>query len=168
MAELHNLKKVCTKEKKRRGRGASSGVGGTSGRGHKGEKSRTGKKISPWFEGGQTPLYRRLPKRGFRNPFSKEYQVVNLEKLNRFDDDTVVDDRLLRGSGMVKRRMKIKILGDGVCEKKLIIKGLLTSKKAKEKIEAKGGSIIIKIKNQKSNIKNRDDISIENNRPTED
>ncbi|MCD5383539.1 50S ribosomal protein L15 [candidate division WOR-3 bacterium] len=141
MAELHKLVKVCKKEKKRRGRGTSSGVGGTSGRGHKGQKARAGKKISPWFEGGQTPLHRRLPKRGFRNPFSVRYEVVNVGELNRFEDETIIDDNLLRKSSLANRKRKIKILGDGELEKRLIIKGLMTSKKAKEKIESKGGRV---------------------------
>lgn len=141
MAELHNLKKITTKERKRRGRGASSGVGGTSGRGHKGSRARTGKKISPWFEGGQTPLYRRLPKRGFVTPRSIRYLVVNVRELNRFEDETVIDDNLLRKSGLVNRKGVIKLLGDGKLEKRLIIKGLLTSKRAKEKIEEKGGAV---------------------------
>ncbi len=142
MTELHNLKKINTSEKKRRGRGASSGVGGTSGRGHKGERARAGKKISPWFEGGQTPLYRRLPKRGFHNPSAVGYEVVNVKELNRFKNGTVINEQLLRTSGLVKRKRPIKILGDGKLEKKLTVDGLKVSMSAKEKIEAKGGSII--------------------------
>ncbi len=151
MAELHNLKKINTKEKKRRGRGASSGVGGTSGRGHKGERARAGKKISPWFEGGQTPLYRRLPKRGFRNPSAIVYEVVNVKQLNKFEDGTVVNEKLLRTSGLIKKKKPVKILGDGELTKKLTIEGIKVSASAKEKIEARGGRISINDKCQISN-----------------
>ncbi|OYD16146.1 50S ribosomal protein L15 [candidate division WOR-3 bacterium JGI_Cruoil_03_44_89] len=141
MAELHNLKKIKGKPRKRRGRGASSGVGGTSGRGHKGAGARAGKKISPWFEGGQTPLYRRLPKRGFHSPSPVDYEVVNVKELNKFEDGTVVNEELLRTSGLVKRKNPIKILGDGELTKKLTVEGLKVSTSAKEKVEARGGKV---------------------------
>lgn len=141
MVELHNLKKIKGKTRKRRGRGASSGVGGTSGRGHKGTGARAGKKISPWFEGGQTPLYRRLPKRGFHNPSPGDYEVVNVKELNKFEDGTVVNEKLLRTSGLVKRKNPIKILGDGELTKKLTVEGLKLSTSAREKVEAMGGKV---------------------------
>ena len=143
MGVLDNLKKVRGKEKKRRGRGTSSGVGGTSGRGHKGERSRSGKKISPWFEGGQTPLYRRLPKRGFRNPSSVEYQILNVGDLNKLEDGTVVNKVLLYEKGFVKRNKAIKILGNGELTKKLTIEDIKVSKSAKDKVEARGGSVVV-------------------------
>lgn len=142
MAMLENLKKIVTKEKKRRGRGASSGVGGTSGRGSKGEKARTGKKISPWFEGGQTPLYRRLPKRGFTNPSSIDYEILNVADLNRFEDGSVINEDLLRDEGLLKKNKKAKILGSGVLVKRLTVEDVKLSRSAKEKIEGVGGTVV--------------------------
>jgi large subunit ribosomal protein L15 len=151
MAELNNLKKIKTRVEKRRGRGASSGVGGTSGRGDKGEGARAGKKISPWFEGGQTPLYRRLPKKGFHNPSAVVYEVINVKELNRFEDGTVVNEELLRTSGLIKRKTPIKILGEGKLTKKITIEGIKVSMSAKKKIEARGGRISLNDKCKISN-----------------
>src|SRR5690606_16999079 len=120
--KLHELKPVdgSRKERKRVGRGSGSGWGKTSGRGQKGQKSRSGGGVRPGFEGGQNPLARRLPKRGFTNPTRKEYAIVNLDTLNRFDEDTTVTPELLVETGIVKNTQDgIKILGNGELEKKL-------------------------------------------------
>ena len=128
--------------RKRVGRGMSSGHGKTSGRGHDGQKSRSGGGVRPGFEGGQMPLFRRLPKRGFANIFAKEYAIVNIEALNRFNEDTVVTPELLVEEGIVKKGKAIngiKILGDGEIKVKLIVQAQKFSKTAAEKIEAAGG-----------------------------
>jgi large subunit ribosomal protein L15 len=143
---LHNLKPNpgAVREKKRVGRGHGSGHGKTSGRGQKGQKSRSGWKggTRPGFEGGQTPLYMRFPKRGFSNaPFKKEYAVVNVGVLNeRFEEGTEITPELLREEGLVKRNLPVKILGDGELTKKFVVKAHKFSASAKEKIEAAGGS----------------------------
>ena len=133
-----------TKKRKRVGRGTSSGHGKTSGRGHDGQKARSGGGVRPGFEGGQMPLIRRIPKRGFTNIFAKEYAILNVEDLNRFDDNTLVTPELLIGEGMVKRGKVIdglKILGDGEVNKKLTVRAHKFSKTAAEKIEAAGGKV---------------------------
>lgn len=133
-----------TKNRKRVGRGTSSGHGKTSGRGHDGQKSRSGGGVRPGFEGGQMPLIRRMPKRGFTNIFAKEYAIINVEDLNRFDDNTVITPELLINEGIVKRGRIIdglKILGDGDINKKLTVKAHKFSKTAAEKIEAAGGKV---------------------------
>ena len=132
-----------TKSRTRVGRGIGSGLGKTSGRGHKGQKARSGGGVRRGFEGGQTPLYRRLPKRGFSNAnFKVEYAVINLSDLNRFDNDTVVTPELLKETGIVKKQLSgIKVLGNGVLEKKLTVKAHKFSMTAKEKIEAAGGKV---------------------------
>ena len=119
---------------KRVGRGTSSGMGKTSGKGHKGQKARSGYSRKAGFEGGQLPLYRRLPKRGFSNAnFKVEYAVINLSDLNRFDNDTVVTPELLKETGIVKKQLSgIKVLGNGVLEKKLTVKAHKFSMTAKE------------------------------------
>ena len=128
--------------KKRLGRGPGSGRGKTSGRGHKGQRSRSGGQ-HPWFEGGQMPLQRRLPKRGFTNIFRKQYTIVNLDKLNRFSDGTVVTPRLLKSVGIVKKMQDgVKILGDGELEKSLTVKAHRFSKSALDKIESAGGEAV--------------------------
>lgn len=130
------------KSRKRVGRGTSSGLGKTSGRGHKGQNARSGGGVRPGFEGGQMPLIRRVPKRGFTNIFAKKYAILNVEDLNRFDDNTVITPELLIETGLVKGKTKIdgiKILGDGELEKKLTVKAHKFSKSAIEKIEAAGG-----------------------------
>ena len=142
--ELGNIKASQEKVTRRRvGRGIGSGLGKTSGRGHKGQKARTGGGVRRGFEGGQTPLYRRLPKRGFSNAqFKVEYAVVNLSDLNKFDEGTVVTPELLKETGIVKNQLSgIKVLGNGSLEKKLTVKANKFSMTAKEKIEAAGGKV---------------------------
>jgi len=133
-----------SKPKKRVGRGIGSGYGKTSGKGHKGQNARSGGGVRPGFEGGQMPLFRRLPKRGFTNIFAKEFAVINIEDLNRFAEDTVVTPELLISEGLVKKaKVKdgIKVLGDGELTKKLTVKAHKFSKTAVEKIEAAGGKV---------------------------
>ena len=142
--KLHELEKNigATHSKKRVGRGSGSGLGKTSGKGQKGQKARSGASINPVFEGGQLPLYRRIPKRGFSNAkFKTEYAVVNLEDLNVFEDGTVVTPALLSETGMVKQQLSgIKVLGNGNLEKKLTIKAHKFSKSALEKISESGST----------------------------
>lgn len=133
-----------SKPKKRLGRGIGSGLGKTSGKGHKGQNARSGGGVRPGFEGGQMPLFRRIPKRGFTNIFAKEYATVNLEELNRFAENTVVTPELLFSEGIVKRgkaKDGIKILGDGEISIKLTVQAQKFSKTAAEKIEAAGGKV---------------------------
>ncbi len=142
--KLHELKSAegSRKERNRVGRGSSSGNGKTSGRGQKGQNSRSGGGVRLGFEGGQTPLFRRLPKRGFTNINRKEYAVVNLETLNRFEDGTEVTPAMLVESGIIKaEKSGIKVLGNGQVERKLTVKASKFSQAAKEAIEAAGGSI---------------------------
>ena len=135
----------ATTKRKIVGRGIGSGTGKTAGKGHKGQKARTGGKIRRGFEGGQTPLYRRLPKRGFNNHFAKEYAIVNLADLEAFDNDTVVDSKVLIEKGLVKKELDgIKILGNGKLTKKLTVVATKFSKSAMEKIQAVGGKIEVK------------------------
>ena len=130
----------ATHAKKRVGRGPGSGLGKTSGRGQKGQKARSGGSINPVFEGGQLPLYRRIPKRGFKNAkFKTVYGVINLADLNRFDDGTVVTPALLKDTGLVKKQYEgIKVLGNGKLEKKLTIQANKFSESALEKIKEAG------------------------------
>ncbi|WP_407271427.1 50S ribosomal protein L15 [Radiobacillus sp. PE A8.2] len=139
--KLHELKpSQARKERNRVGRGMSSGNGKTSGRGHKGQKSRSGGGVRLGFEGGQMPLFQRLPKRGFTNIHRKEFAIVNLETLNRFEDGTEVTPELLLETGVVsKLKAGIKVLGNGVLEKKITVKAHKFSASAKEAIEAAGG-----------------------------
>ncbi|MFS0562439.1 50S ribosomal protein L15 [Terribacillus sp. 179-K 1B1 HS] len=140
--KLHELKSAegTRKTRNRVGRGMSSGNGKTSGRGHKGQKARSGGGVRPGFEGGQMPLFQRLPKRGFTNIHRTEYSIVNLETLNRFEEGTEVTPELLLESGVVsKLRAGIKVLGNGKLEKKLTVKAHKFSSSAKEAIEAAGG-----------------------------
>ncbi|MBC8591568.1 50S ribosomal protein L15 [Wansuia hejianensis] len=133
-----------SKPRKRLGRGIGSGLGKTSGKGHKGQNARSGGGVRPGFEGGQMPLFRRLPKRGFTNIFAKEYGIVNLDQLNVFDENTVITPELLFSEGLVKRSKAkdgIKVLGDGELTKKLTIKAQQFSKSAVAKIEAAGGKV---------------------------
>ncbi len=128
------------KKRKRVGRGDGSGHGKTSCRGHKGQGARSGGQRKPGFEGGQMPLQRRLPKRGFRNPFRIEVSVVNLEQLEAFSSGTEITPELLAAQGLVRGKSKrIKILGDGALSKALTVRAHAFSAKAKEKIEASGG-----------------------------
>src|SRR5437762_13808914 len=127
--------------KKRIGRGQGSGNGKTAGRGHKGAQSRSGYHFKRGFEGGQMPLHRRVPKRGFHNPFRTEYVVVNLDTIaERFDADTVVTPELLRERGLVRSTGKIKVLARGDVSKKLTVRAHKFSGKAAEKIAAAGGA----------------------------
>ncbi len=129
-----------TKAAKRVGRGAGSGTGKTSGKGHKGQKARSGSGMRPGFEGGQMPLQRRLPKRGFNNIFAKEIVSVNVGSLNRFEDGAEVDAQALIAAGIIKKACDgVKILSNGQLGKKLTVKAAAFSAAAKEKIEAAGG-----------------------------
>lgn len=141
--KLHELENINKKSRKRVGRGAGSGLGKTSGKGHKGQNARSGGGVRAGFEGGQLPLFRRLSKRGFNNyNFRTVYAIVNVEDLNRFDDGTTVTKELLMESGLVKKELDgIKILGNGKLEKKLTVKASKFTNSAKEKIEAVGGKI---------------------------
>ena len=143
--KLNELKPApgSKRSRKRVGRGNASGWGKTCGRGHKGQKSRSGSSIPAWFEGGQMPLVRRLPKRGPRRTGHKrfEYDVINVETLNLFDDAAVVSPESLREAGLIKgKNVLIKILGDGELEKQLKVQAHRFSKSAIEKIESKGGT----------------------------
>ena len=141
--KLHELSKVegSTHRRKVVGRGPGSGHGKTSGRGEKGQKARSGGGVHIWFEGGQTPLYKRLPRRGFSNArFATKYAVVNVSDLNRFKDGEVVTPELLIESGLVKKELDgIKVLGNGELTKKLTVKANKFSDSAKTKIENIGG-----------------------------
>jgi large subunit ribosomal protein L15 len=142
--KLHELQPAegSRKVRNRVGRGTSSGNGKTAGRGQKGQKARSGGGVRLGFEGGQTPLFRRLPKRGFTNVNRKEYAVINLDILNRFEDGTEVTPVALVEAGIVKNeKAGIKVLGNGSLDKKLTVKAAKFSKHAQETIEAAGGSI---------------------------
>lgn len=140
--KLHELRAVpgATKAPKRKGRGTATGQGKTAGRGMNGQNSRSGGGTKPGFEGGQMPLYRRIPKRGFTNIWATEYTVLNVDDLNRFDAGTVVTPALLKEVGLVKQvKDGIKILGDGTLEKNITVQAHKFSKTAIEKIESAGG-----------------------------
>lgn len=127
-------------ERKRIGRGIGSGTGKTSGKGHKGQNARSGGGVRPGFEGGQMPLYRRLPKRGFTNIFAKQYIAVNVSELERFENGTEVTAELLKEAGVISKiKDGVKILGRGELTKKLTVKVAKFSESAKEKIEKAGG-----------------------------
>lgn len=131
------------KSKKRVGRGESSGWGKTSGRGHKGQKARSGAKISAGFQGGQMPLSRRLPKRGFHNIFGKEYAVINVADINRFKGQTEIDLAWLKSEKVVKKKFSLlKILGDGELDTAVTVKANCFSRSAARKIEKAGGKAI--------------------------
>lgn len=143
---IHDLSplKGSRKRKKRVGRGPGSGHGKTSCRGHKGQKSRSGGSIPPGFEGGQMPLQRRLPKRGFTNVFKKHYALIRVRDLERFSQDSDVDVEALKKAGVVKKiKDGIKLLGDGEISHPVTIKVHKVSKTAREKIEATGGKVEI-------------------------
>ena len=143
--QLHDLAPApgSRKNRKRVGRGPGSGMGKTSTRGHKGLKARSGGSVRPGFEGGQMPIYRRLPKRGFKNYMFKIHNaVLNVKDLDRFDDGTEITEAVLRDAGLVKGVVDgVKILGNGDVSKKFVLKNILVSQSAKEKIETAGGSI---------------------------
>ncbi len=140
---LHNLPapRGATSEPKRKGRGPGSGLGKTAGRGQKGQRSRAGGRVRPGFEGGQMPLIRRVPKRGFWNPFRVDYQVVNLRDLSKVAGDEVTPSTLLRSMLIAKPQKPVKILGFGDVDRAVTVRGCALSKTAQQKIEAAGGRI---------------------------
>ncbi|MBQ3420828.1 MAG: 50S ribosomal protein L15 [Romboutsia sp.] len=141
--KLHELRPAegAVRAKKRLGRGTATGQGKTAGRGQKGQKSRSGGGVRVGFEGGQMPLARRLPKRGFKNPFRKEYTEVNVELLNRFENGTEVTAEVLKSTGAISKIAKdgIKVLGNGNLEKAVTVKAAKFTASAQEKIEKAGG-----------------------------
>jgi large subunit ribosomal protein L15 len=147
--KLHNLKAPKTNQqtRKRVGRGQGSGMGEQSGRGHNGQKSRSGSKVKAWFEGGQMPLQRRVPKFGFKNPFRTEYQALNVQKLadfieaGRLTENVTFND--LVGAGLVDDKERVKLLGAGEISQKVSIEVHACSNSAKEKIESAGGEVTI-------------------------
>ena len=142
--KLHELKPAegSTKDRKRIGRGVGSGWGKTAGRGSKGQNSRAGGGTKPGFEGGQMPLTRRIPKRGFNNIFRQAWTIVNLRDLNRFPADAVVDKDALQAAGLVKNQVKrIKVLGQGEVSVPLVVKVQAVSSQARSRIEAAGGRV---------------------------
>jgi len=144
--KLDSLKpsKGSIKNKKRIGRGHGSGLGKTSGRGHKGSGQRSGNKRRAWFEGGQMPLARRLPRRGFTNIFKEEIQIVNISDLIRIEKNSEIDPVVLQENGLIRSSLKpVKILGEGDVDKKLDVTASSFSESAKNKIEKAGGTVTI-------------------------
>ena len=140
--KLHTLSPAegSVRECFRKGRGPGSGNGKTAGKGHKGQNARSGGGVRPGFEGGQLPLYRKLPKRGFKNRFAVNYSIVNVAALNKFEDGAVVDLEALIAAKIVRKPLDgLKVLGNGELTKKLTVKATVFSATAKEKIEAAGG-----------------------------
>ena len=141
--KLHELSPAegSVKENYRKGRGPGSGNGKTAGKGHKGQNARSGGGVRPGFEGGQLPLYRKLPKRGFNNyRFGKQYAIINVQSLNQFNDGDIVDSAALISAGIIHNIFDgVKVLGEGEVAKKLTVKAAVFSASAKEKIEAAGG-----------------------------
>ena len=140
--KLHELSPAVgsTKAPYRKGRGAGSGNGKTAGKGHKGQNARSGGGVRPGFEGGQLPLYRKLPKRGFTNHFATKYAIINLSALDAFDNGAVIDLETLVANGVIKNTFDgLKVLGDGEVTKAFTVKAAKFSASAKEKIEAAGG-----------------------------
>ncbi len=141
--DLHSLTNEpgTRTSRKRRGRGRASGLGKTAGRGHKGQYARKGHKVKSHFEGGQMPLLRRLPKRGFKNPTRRIWETVNVAALNRFDEGAVVDAAALAGAGLVSgAAARVKLLGQGEMDRRLTVKVGACSAAARAKIEAAGGA----------------------------
>lgn len=141
---IHELKPrpEARKKRKRLGRGSGSGQGGTAGRGHDGQNSRSGGGVRRGFEGGQTPLFRRVPKRGFNNAeFAKTYATINIQRLNRFPENIEITPEFLRKEGMINRNERVKILGEGTLEKALTVKAHKFTQSAREKIEKAGGQV---------------------------
>ena len=141
--KLHELSPAEGSAKKsfRKGRGPASGNGKTAGKGHKGQNARSGGGVRPGFEGGQIPLYRKLPKRGFTNHFAKKYAIVNVSDLNRFENGAVVDAEALLAAKIIRDVLDgVKVLGNGEITKKVTVKAAVFSATAKEKIEAAGGT----------------------------
>lgn len=147
--KLHNLKTPAAnkKNRKRVGRGQGSGMGEQSGRGHNGQKSRSGSKVKAWFEGGQMPLQRRIPKFGFKNPFRVSYQALNIQKVAEFIEAGKLSEEItvanLVETGILQKNQKVKLLADGDIDKKVTIEVHACSQSAKEKIEAAGGTVQI-------------------------
>jgi large subunit ribosomal protein L15 len=140
--DLSNLQRPeGNKKKKRVGRGESSGLGKTCGKGHKGQKARSGGKVSPGFEGGQMPLQRRLPKKGFTNIFKVYYNVINIKDLARLDAGSAVTPEVLREKGIVKRQGPVKLLGEGDVSAAYTVRLDRVSAKARSKVEAAGGAV---------------------------
>ena len=140
--KLHELSPAegSAKAAWRKGRGPGSGNGKTAGKGHKGQNARSGGGVRPGFEGGQNPLYRRLPKRGFHNRFSTQYAIINVDDLNQFADGAEIDINTLLAEGVIRKAYDgLKVLGDGEISKKITVKAAIFSATAKEKIEAAGG-----------------------------
>ena len=140
--KLHELSPApgAVKDSFRKGRGAGSGNGKTAGKGHKGQKARSGGGVRPGFEGGQMPLQRRIPKRGFNNIFATRYAAINVQDLNRFEDGAVVDLAAMKSCGLIKKELDgVKVLGNGELQKKLTVMAKGFSASAKEKIEKAGG-----------------------------
>ncbi len=138
------MPKGANRKTKRRGRGSASGHGKTSCRGHKGTGARSGRGVRPGFEGGQMPLIRRIPKKGFNSPFKKFYQVVNVDSLNRFENNSEIGPKELKNAGLIGSEMEmIKILGDGKLTKTITIKAHKVSTAAKKKIEEVGAKLVI-------------------------
>ncbi|HTZ83475.1 MAG TPA: 50S ribosomal protein L15 [Candidatus Acidoferrales bacterium] len=139
LSNIHKPKKA-TERRKRVGRGMGSGMGKTSTRGHKGQRSRTGSRMIRGFEGGQMPLHRRMPKRGFTNIFRKEYNIVSLERLAELGE-TTVNPEVLRKAGVIKTNRPVKILGDGELKSAITVSAHKFSKSAQEKITKAGGKV---------------------------
>ena len=140
--KLHELSPAAgsARDSYRKGRGPGSGNGKTAGKGHKGQNARSGGGVRPGFEGGQLPLYRKLPKRGFNNKFATNYAIVNVSALERFDNGSVVDIDTLLAAKIIRKPMDgLKVLGNGELTKKITVKAAVFSSTAKEKIEAAGG-----------------------------
>ena len=140
--KLHELSPApgSAKDAWRKGRGTGSGNGKTAGKGHKGQNARSGGGVRPGFEGGQLPLYRKLPKRGFHNHFAKEYAIINVSELNNFEDGAVVNLETLMNAGKIRKPLcGLKVLGNGEITKKITVEAAIFSASAKEKIEAAGG-----------------------------
>ena len=145
--KLHELSPApgSVKDVKRKGRGAGSGNGKTAGKGHKGQNARSGGGVRPGFEGGQMPLQRRIPQRGFNNIFAKKYAAINVSALERFEDGATVDEKAIIEAGILKKPLDgIKILGNGELTKKLTVSVAAFSASAKQKIEAAGGKAEVK------------------------
>ncbi len=134
---------MSVKEKKRIGRGSGSGHGKTSGRGHKGQRSRSGGGVRLGFEGGQMPLIRRVPKRGFTNIFKKEYNIINISKLSSFEEGSTVSSAILKEKGIIKKEMPLRILGSGTLRAGLVVHALHFSESARRKIKDAGGEAVL-------------------------